>query len=87
MTSRDTKSPLQTGMLLAYPWPVCPYPLFHTAGATGSIPVPPTIQNKALARLPEDLLLGFGTVAHLESRRRRLLGGHINGSRTRTRYA
>jgi TPR repeat protein len=34
----------------------------HTAGATGSIPVPPTIKNKALARLPQDLLSEFGTV-------------------------
>src|SRR6185437_8141810 len=35
---------------------------FHTAGATGSIPVPPTIQNKDLSRDPEDLLLEFGTL-------------------------
>src|SRR5581483_2999489 len=35
---------------------------FHTAGATGSIPVPPTIQNKDLSRIPEDLLLEFGTL-------------------------
>jgi hypothetical protein len=37
----------------------------HTAGATGSIPVPPTNQNKDLSKLPEDLLLEFGTIESL----------------------
>ena len=52
-----------------------PYFCFHTAGATGSIPVPPTNKNKGLARLPENLLLEFGTVGPLESRQRHVAIG------------
>ena len=35
---------------------------FHTAGATGSIPVPPTIQDKNLGKFPQLVSLEFGTV-------------------------
>ena len=52
---------------------------FHTAGATGSIPVPPTIQNKDFARLPEDSLLEFGTVGRSVSRRRLRLSAKAGG--------
>jgi len=34
---------------------------FHTAGATGPNPVPPTIQNKILQRFPHCDSLAFGT--------------------------
>src|SRR5262249_34790677 len=37
---------------------------FHTAGATGSIPVPPTIQNNSLERILELVYLEFVTIFH-----------------------
>jgi hypothetical protein len=45
MTSRDNKSLLQLRTLLAYRSFVGTLLPFHTAGATGSIPVPPTKIN------------------------------------------
>ena len=39
-----------------------PIPPFHTAGATGSIPVPPTIQNNNLGEFLEPLCGEFGTI-------------------------
>ncbi len=34
---------------------------FHTAGVTGSIPVPPTIQRDNLRQVPDADSIGFGT--------------------------
>ncbi len=35
---------------------------FHTAGATGSIPVPPTIQNNNLGKFPQPVSLELGQI-------------------------
>jgi Family of unknown function (DUF6516) len=45
----------------------------HTAGATGSIPVPPTISNKDFQRLSQAGSLAFGTVGRVDPRLRPFL--------------
>src|SRR6516164_5109907 len=59
-------------MQLVYRRFVSPEPPFHTAGATGSIPVPPTIRNKSFQSFPQADSLEFGTIWGTQARREAL---------------